>query len=446
MHPQLDLITPSPDLPDAVDTVVIGGGIIGVMTALTLAERGQRVALCEKGEVAAEQSCRNWGWVRRMGREASEYPLGIRSLSLWDDMNTRVGAETGFRRTGVVYTAETKAEAARLLTHHATATEFGVDARLLSPAEFAALMPDHKPLVRAALVTPDDGRAEPSMAVPAMARAAMVRGVHLLTHCAVRGLETEGGAVSAVITERGTIPCKSAVLAGGVWSRLFAGNLGIGLPVLKIKGSVMRTAPMEQGPNIAIGNGAFGMRRRLDGGFTIAPRDASEAQITPDSFRLMRHFLRAMVATRHEYRLQFGSVFWDELRAPRSWPWDAPSPMEQTRILNPVPSSKRLAKVRGALFRRFPGMDGIQEADRWAGMIDVTPDAVPIISRCALPGLILSTGYSGHGFGIGPAAGELTADLVMGQPPLIDPTPFCLDRFGTVRSPAGQRGLHATRT
>jgi len=70
------------------------------------------------------------------------------------------------------------------------------------------------------------------------------------------------------------------------------------------------------------------------------------------------------------------------------------------------------------------------EAERWAGMIDVMPDAIPVISPAeSLPGLYIATGFSGHGFGIGPGAGKLVADMVTGDPTLVDPTPFRLSRF-----------------
>ncbi|WP_145962850.1 FAD-dependent oxidoreductase [Mangrovicoccus ximenensis] len=181
MHPQLDIVAPSPEFPAEADTVVIGGGIAGVTAALELAERGQRVALVEKGEIAAEQSCRNWGWVRCSGRDRAEFPLGVLSLSLWDQMAQRTGRETGFRRTGVVYTAYNKRELRVLEQSLANCRDHGINVRWMSPSEFAEFMPQHAPPVLGALHTPDDGRAEPSIAVPAMARAAQDRGVALLT-------------------------------------------------------------------------------------------------------------------------------------------------------------------------------------------------------------------------------------------------------------------------
>src|SRR5438552_1170290 len=96
-------------LPARAAVVVIGGGVIGVMAALTLAERGISVALVEKGRIAGEQSSRNWGWCRKMGRDPAELPLSLESLRQWEGMEARLEAPTGFRRAGVVYMHETPA-------------------------------------------------------------------------------------------------------------------------------------------------------------------------------------------------------------------------------------------------------------------------------------------------------------------------------------------------
>ena len=82
------------------------------------------------------------------------------------------------------------------------------------------------------------------------------------------------------------------------------------------------------------------------------------------------------------------------------------------------------------LARDHPGFKGVRIASKWAGVIDVTPDAVPVISGIdQIPGLFLSTGFSGHGFGIGPGAGRLMADLVTGKTPMVDPAPFSYTRM-----------------
>ena len=113
MPPRVDPVLTTSELPAEADVVVIGGGIIGASTALCLAERGVSVALCEKGTIAGEQSSRNWGWCRKMGRDLAEVPLAVECLRLWEGMNARTHAETGFRQTGIVYLCETAKEAAR---------------------------------------------------------------------------------------------------------------------------------------------------------------------------------------------------------------------------------------------------------------------------------------------------------------------------------------------
>lgn len=94
--------TPRP-IPARADVVVVGAGIIGTATALFLALRGLSVVVCEKGHVACEQSSRNWGWVRKMGRDPAELPMAIASAKLWAGMNALTGIETGFRETGIYY-------------------------------------------------------------------------------------------------------------------------------------------------------------------------------------------------------------------------------------------------------------------------------------------------------------------------------------------------------
>ena len=164
----------------------------------------------------------------------------------------------------------------------------------------------------AAMHTPTDGRAEPSQAAPAIAEAARAAGATVLTECAVRGIETQGGRVSGVVTEKGRIGCDAVVLAGGAWSRLFCGNAGIDLPQLRVLGSVFRTAPLSGGPEITAGGSVFAFRKRLDGGYTIARRNANVADITPDSFRLLLRYLPTLKQNYGEIRLRFGRRFFEE--------------------------------------------------------------------------------------------------------------------------------------
>ncbi len=419
-----------PPLPASADVVIIGGGIIGASTALFLSQRGVRVVLCEKGRIGGEQSSRNWGWTRIMGRDLAEIPLGLESLRLWSEMNAITGAETGWRRCGIVNLCMTEAELSQQETWLEQARGHQISSRVIRPAEFADLLPGMAARPVGALHTPGDGRAEPAQATEAIARAAEAAGAVVLTGCAVRGLDRAGGRVAGVITERGRIAASQVVLAGGAWSRLFAGNAGIDLPSLNILGSVLRTKPLAGLPEVTVGGGRLAIRKRLDGGFTIAQRNSSISDITPDSFRQFRTFLPSLASGWRELRLRVGPAFLDAWRTRRQWRMDEVTPFEEIRVLDPKPSARVLAQARTVAVAAFPGFAAMEVAQSWGGLMDVTPDAVPVISDvAALPGLFLATGFSGHGFGIGPGAGRLMADLVMGRAPVVDPRVFRFSRF-----------------
>ncbi|ODT14797.1 MAG: D-amino-acid oxidase [Kaistia sp. SCN 65-12] len=418
------------ELPKEVDVVVIGGGIIGTSATLELAERGLRVALCEKGGIGQEQSSRNWGWVRISRRDPREIPLMAEALRLWADLDRRTGRDTGYRRAGIVFTCATDKEYADHERWNGNLEGYQLDSRMLSGAEFDAMFPGSRMNLKGALYTAADGRAEPQKAAPAIAEAARDKGAAVLTECAVRGIERSAGAVSGVVTERGRIACKSVVLAGGAWSGLFAGLYGLRLPQLKVMNTVMRTRPLEGGPEQAIWADGFATRKRQDGGYTIASGHENIVDIVPNSFRFASDFLPALRMEWRSLKFRLGGRFFDEARIARRWTMDEASPFEYCRVLDPKPSTKLSDLALANLKRAFPVFESVEIAQRWAGYIDVTPDAVPVISAVdGIPGFHMATGFSGHGFGIGPAAGKLMADIVTGGTPLVDPANFRFSRF-----------------
>jgi len=418
------------DLPQEVDVVIIGGGIAGVTTALNLAEQGVSVALFEKGLIGGEQSGRNWGWTRQAGRDPAEIPLAQLSLKLWAGMNERIEAETGFRQTGITYLcsdARREAEYEAWLLHART---YGVDSRMVRGDELQRLMPGMSGEFRAAMLTPSDGRAEPFKAAPAIARAAGRAGAHIFTGCAVRSVDRSAGRVSGVITERGVVRCSSVVLAAGAWSRLFAGNFGLDFPQLKVLGTAARTTPVSGLTDMPVGAEDFAFRRRLDGGFTIARRNVGVAHVVPDSFRLFFDFAPNLVKSWGELKLRIGGRFLEEWRIEKTWEPDEISPFEKVRILDPAPDERLNAEGFSNLIKAFPAFEGARIVQSWAGLIDVTPDAVPVIGPVeSVPGMYIASGLSGHGFGLGPGTGQLMAEIVMGARTSVDPTPFRLDRF-----------------
>ncbi|MGE3247972.1 MAG: NAD(P)/FAD-dependent oxidoreductase [Beijerinckiaceae bacterium] len=417
-------------LPRAADVLVIGGGIVGCSAALHLARQGISVVLAEKGRIAGEQSSRNWGWVRLQGRDPREIPLMLESRRIWRDIAAATGDATGFTQAGCLYLGETEKALAAHAVWLSVAHEFHLDTRLLSRAELETVLPGNASKFAGALYTPSDCRAEPATAVPAIAALAREAGAHIHENCAVRGVTLAAGRIAEAVTEHGTIRVQSIICAGGAWTSRFCASIGVDFPQLTARGSVFRTAPA---PNILDGAAwarDVALRRRADGGYTVAHGHAVEHFLTPQSFRRFRTFLPSMLADRDQIRLRIDGSFFRELVAPRTWPLDRPSPFEETRALDPLPSKRILAQTQANLARIFPELAGIPVPETWAGMIEASPDSVPVLCEADVPrGFFIASGFSGHGFGIGPGAGKAIADIATGRDPGIDLSPFRLSRF-----------------
>ena len=416
-------------IPERSDVIVIGGGIVGISTAWFLAQRGVDVVVCEKGHVAGEQSGRNWGWVRQQGRDLRELPIAMSANRIWRSLEAEIGESVGFRQGGCFFAARSEPELAAYEAWVASARDYGIDTEILGPAALTARVSGAGVRWAGAMYTASDGRAEPHLATPALARAVQRRGGKVLTGCAVRGLDLEAGRVTGVVTEHGRIRASTVLCAGGAWTSTFCRSVGIALPQLRVRGTVARTAP---GPHLLDGNlfdERLGIRRREDGGYTVAPGAILDHLVTPSSFRWFSRFLPALRQDWRIVRISFGRAFIDELRMPARWDLDRPSPFESNRVLDPAPGQRALKALRRDLATVFPALAGIEFVETWAGMIESTPDIVPVIDATAIPGFFVATGFSGHGFGIGPGAGLAIAGLLTGTDPGMDLRELRLNRF-----------------
>ncbi len=418
--------------PAETEVVVIGGGVIGVMTAWHLAEKGIRVTLCEKGRIAGEQSSRNWGWIRQQGRDFAELPIMMESMAIWRGLSQKLGPSLGFRQDGVMYLARTHDEMRGFEAWMTEARGMGLDVRLQSEMQVYDRLKGATVQWVGGLFTASDARAEPWVAVPMLALAAAEMGAVLVEDCAVRGLDLQGGKIAGVFTEKGRIGCEQVVVAGGAWSSLLLRTVGVSIPQLSVLASVAQTAPL---PEIFAGNAAddrFAFRRRADGGYSLAPGARHDFFVGPDAFRHFGAFLPLLKKDfkSTKFRAAAPKDYPDAWATRRRWSMDEISPFERIRVLSPEPNLKALAEVQDNFAKAFPELGRPVLQRTWAGMIDTIPDVVPVVDRVtAVPGLVIATGMCGHGFGIGPGMGRVVADLVAGHAVGHDLARFRLARF-----------------
>ena len=235
--------------------------------------------------------------------------------------------------------------------------------------------------------------------------------------------------MSAVVSEYGTVKTSTVLCAAGAWSSMFCRSLGVRLPQLRVRGTVLRTAV---GPDVLDGNlfsDLVGIRRRQDGGYTVAHGSVLDHSITPSTLRFSFSFLPALMHEISVLRIRIGREFFEELGTPTNWDLDKPSPFEAQRVLNPPPNKKIVAEIRANLGKAFPALADIPFVESWAGMVETTPDVIPVIDRSDITGFHLATGFSGHGFGIGPGAGKAAAEMLMGKTPTSNIRELRLGRF-----------------
>ena len=420
-------------LPERVDVVIVGAGIVGVATAYYLARRGVRVAVCEKGRVAGEQSSRNWGWVRQQGRDRDELPIMMESNQIWRGLAKETGeAGLAFTQSGCLYLAESEAGLRKFEKWYDLAKQHQLDTELLTKADIAERYPDVAGQWLGGMITKTDGRGEPFVAVAALAQAARRAGAVVIEDCAVRTLDRAGGRVAGVVTEAGCIACNKVLLAGGAWSSVFAANEGHALAQLAVRSTAARTEPAPDVVTSNISTPGLSLRRRNDGGYTVSTGDLAEHFLSPSSFRFLPKFLKLLRASAKDVRVWPAAPknYPGSWGMARRWSPEQTSPFERMRVVNPKPSQTVVNNIMARLPARVPALRDVGLAEAWAGMIDVTPDAVPMLGELPDPsGFYVATGLSGHGFGIGPAIGRLMADLMTGGTVGHDLARFRPERF-----------------
>jgi glycine/D-amino acid oxidase-like deaminating enzyme len=409
-------------LPAETDVVIVGGGIVGVSSAYELSKRGLRVTLLEKSSVAGEQSGRNWGFIRQQGRAPEELPLMIRANQIWSRMEGELDADIEWTQGGNLRLADDETTAARYEAWAKVGNEYGLGTQVLGMKEIAELLPGIKRSWTAGIFTPGDGHANPLKATRALADAAAQKGAVVLEGCPVSRLESAAGRITGVSTELGDVRAPVVVLAAGAWSSRLASAIGVAIPQRLVRSTVALTEPVPAVTRAGVWSKLLAFKQTVRGEFLIAAGGTGDVDLRLDSFRNIRLFLPAFLNNREYLRVNpnlrtFVASF-------------HPDSQGAVAALEPRPNQKDVASSMRTLQDYFPGLGPFRLSKAWAGNIDGTPDALPVVDAPATPrGLVIATGLSGHGFGIGPAIGLAVADLVTRGASDFDLRPMRLARF-----------------
>jgi glycine/D-amino acid oxidase-like deaminating enzyme len=316
--------------------------------------------------------------------------------------------------------------------------EFGLDTNVLGSREVAQLIPAMEKSWLGGLYTASDGHAEPAKATGAFRRAAIKFGAKIYPRCAAEAIHTHNGQVTGVVTEQGEVRTTHVVCAAGAWSAKFARPLGLSLPQRLVRATVARTSAAPPVTPAGVWGPAVAFRQRGDGSFNLAAGGATDYDITLDSFHHLRLFLPNYWKNRKLFHFHIGRRFVRDLVGLAPWSAARRHPFIYDREIETPPNH---AKVRGSLeefLGLFPSLQGLTIARAWAGYIDVTPDALPVLGEVANPrGFVFATGFSGHGFAMGPIVGRLVTELIVDGKPSLEIRAFRFSRFteGAIGAP-----------
>ena len=385
----MESTSPTVTAPTNAEVVIIGAGVMGASIAYHLAKHGVNdIVLVERDVPGSGSTSKAAGGVRCQFSDEVNIALSVRSLEVLRNFEADFAVDIDLVSNGYLFLLDSAEAAETFAANVALQQRMGQDSRMLSVAEVKELAPyiDTEGIVAGAF-NPGDGHCTPEAVVSGYVSAARELGVTVLKGCEVTGFESTDGRVSAVTTSKGTIACAQVVCAAGAWSGLIGEAAGVDLPVRPLRREIMVSEPVDQA--------ALGI-------------DLSQMPFTID-------FSTSFYVHPEGQGLLFGCP--DETD---EWSFD------DKRNPDWLPTLAELIESRA------PGLGDVEVKHGWAGLYEMTPDHNALIGEAEeLTGFFYACGFSGHGFLMGPAVGEVVADLMTGRQPFVDVSGLDKRRFAT---------------
>lgn len=304
------------------------------------------------------------------------------SLPMLDRFEEETGQAIDLRKCGYLFLLTRDEEIRKFRANVDLQNHLGIGTQWLSGDDVRRMVPQFAAEdVLAGTYYGEDGLVDPHSVVNGYINAGRRLGVTALSEIEVIGIAVERGRIAGVETNQGTITCEVLVNAAGPWSSLISDMVGLPLPVIPVKRQMLTTSPL---PGIG------------------------------EDFPFVIDFAQSLYFHREGEGLLTGMS----------------NPNQEPGFNETVDDEWELVHMRAAI-ERLPLLGSASRVSGWAGLYEVTPDAHPIIGSIPdLEGYYVITGFSGHGFMHGPAAGLLLSEIIIdGRSTTLDISTLEFSRF-----------------
>ncbi len=386
-----------------VDTVVIGGGLLGCATAWMLAQEGGSILLAERDQINQHASGQNAGslhfqleyrmmehGVEAAKKAAEAMPLHLEAAELWQGITDASGEEIEVTQTGGLMLAES-AEQARILERKVAIEQgWGLDVRMLDQREVQSVAPYLTENIVAAAFCPVEGKADTRTAGPALARAAIREGASVETRTEVVNIRRDGRRWRLTLrTDAGErdVFSDAVVIAAGVWTTEIGKLIGVDLPTIAValQMTVSLKVPKFIDHLVQHAGERLSLKQSLDGNVLIGGGWPAKLPHTAGG---------------------------------------APDFSRKPKLLQ-----SSLAGNARVASRVVPQVAEIPMLRSWSGVTTVTPDQLPLVGPVPnAPGVFVATG--GSAFTLGPSFARVLTELVAGKTPTTDLSSFDPMRYG----------------
>ncbi|MFO1059959.1 MAG: FAD-binding oxidoreductase [Dongiaceae bacterium] len=380
------------------DVVIVGGGLMGAATAFFLRRRGRSVTLLEQGMVGQFASGTNFGNVRRQGRYLPQLPLANRSRAIWGRLPELLGEDVEFLPTGHIRICYRQEQIGVLEAYARDARAYGLELELITQNALRHRFPFIGPEAILGSYSPEDGHANPRLAAPAFARAAVRAGARIHERTQVVSVEKAGEDFAVRCEDGREFRAPIVQISAGAWGNLLSERLGEPVPLV------------ARGPQMAVTEPAP---------YAIRPVLGVSTPLTEETVYL-RQIPRGNVIFGGGNR---GPAFTDIRRA-YVLPDNTLAQLRQIRRVVPQLASLRVIRV-------------------WSGVESYLPDDRPIMGPSGrVPGLYYAFGFCGHGFQLGPGVGDVMAELIDTGTTSTPLEPFHIARFAQNPGTSGTTGVN----